>query len=83
MEHVSMITESGSRSAQHWRNHEPARKAVGRKAWPHELVFFEQLEPVLKEVLKGTRYRECWRGFNSHVHDDWRRVGDVIVWCLE
>jgi phosphatidylinositol glycan class B len=37
---------------------------------------------VLKEVLDGTLYSECWRGFNSHLHDDARRKGDVVVWCL-
>jgi GPI mannosyltransferase 3 len=83
MEHVVMISSKGSRSSQHWGNLEPAKRSVGRRAWPHNLVFFEQLEPVLKEFLKGTRYKECWRGFNSHFHDDWRRVGDVIVWCMD
>ncbi|KAF2771334.1 hypothetical protein EJ03DRAFT_39009 [Teratosphaeria nubilosa] len=46
------------------------------------LVFFEQLEPKIEEVLGGTRYHECWRAFNTHWHDDWRRQGDVVVWCL-
>ena len=27
-------------------------------------------------------YSECKRLFNSHWHDDWRRKGDVVVWCL-
>ena len=26
---------------------------------------------------------ECKRLFNSHWHDDWRRVGDVVIWCLD
>ena len=51
-------------------------------AWPDYLVFFEQLEPVMKDYLKSTRYDACWRGFNSHWHDDWRRKGEVVVWCL-
>jgi len=26
---------------------------------------------------------QCARFFNSHWHDDSRRVGDVVVWCLD
>lgn len=55
--------------------------ATGTRAWPEYLVFFEQLEPVMRILLKGSRYHECWRGFNTHFHDDSRRKGDVIVWC--
>lgn len=84
MEDVSTITPSGgSRSGSHWARHSPVVKREGRRAWPMSLVFFEQLEPVLKDVLKGTKYRECGREWNSHFHDDWRRVGDVVVWCLD
>jgi len=54
----------------------------GRKTWPEYLVFFEQLEPTMREVLKGGGYRDCWRGWNSWGHDDWRRKGDIVVWCL-
>lgn len=53
-----------------------------RRAWPDYLVLFQHLEPILSEVLEGTQYKECWRGFNTHWHDDKRRHGDVIVWCL-
>ncbi|KAK7732755.1 glycosylphosphatidylinositol anchor biosynthesis [Botryosphaeria dothidea] len=53
------------------------------RPWPAYLVFFQQLEDTLSKFLQGTRYRECWRGFNSHFHDDWRRKGDVVVWCLD
>ena len=49
--------------------------------WPDYLVFFEQLEQDLQEIDISRRYHECWRHFNSHWHDDWRRRGDVIVWC--
>ena len=66
-----------------------------REAWPECLVFFEQLEPEMPKLVAqiqahaggleeedGKReYRECWRGFNTHWHDDRRRRGDVIVWC--
>ena len=54
----------------------------GAREWPEYLIFFEQLEPSLAEVLHGSNYGECWRGFNTHWHDDWRRQGDVVVWCM-
>ncbi|KAI7168121.1 glycosyltransferase family 22 protein [Hortaea werneckii] len=50
--------------------------------WPEYLAFFDQLVPTLDNYLAGTRYTECWRGFNTHWHDDSRRYGDVVVWCL-
>ncbi|KAH0559262.1 hypothetical protein GP486_004225 [Trichoglossum hirsutum] len=54
-----------------------------QRQWPDNIVFFEQLQPVLADILRDSGYVECWRGFNSHWHDDWRREGDVIVWCLQ
>ncbi|CAD6565340.1 MAG: glycosylphosphatidylinositol anchor biosynthesis [Alectoria sarmentosa] len=54
----------------------------GLKRWPEYVVFFEQMEQTMKEVLVGSGYRECWRGWNSWGHDDWRRRGDMLVWCL-
>ncbi|PNS14014.1 hypothetical protein CAC42_6527 [Sphaceloma murrayae] len=61
---------------------EDGRTGRGRREWPMFLVFFEQLQPVMETYMAGKGgYRECWRGFNSHFHDDWRRKGDVIVWC--
>ena len=54
----------------------------GAKAWPDYLLFFGALEDVLGGVLRGSAYRECWRGWNSWGHDDRRRRGDVVVWCL-
>ncbi|KAI5801489.1 Alg9-like mannosyltransferase family-domain-containing protein [Peziza echinospora] len=30
-----------------------------------------------------SRYTLCHRFFNSHFHDDSRRVGDVVVYCLQ
>jgi phosphatidylinositol glycan class B len=83
MEHVQTVTASGSRSGSHWARQDPKYKRDGRRAWPQNVVFFEQLEPVMKDVLGGTMYRECWRGFNSHFHDDGRRTGDVLVWCRD
>ncbi|KAK0249872.1 glycosylphosphatidylinositol anchor biosynthesis [Friedmanniomyces endolithicus] len=53
-----------------------------RRTWPEYLVFFEQLEPIMSGMLEGTVYDECWRGFNTHWHDDRRRRGDVVVWCM-
>lgn len=53
----------------------------GKRNWPDYVVFFEQLKPVVWGSLKGSGYGECWRGFNTHFHDDWRRHGDVIVLC--
>ncbi|KAI1614190.1 phosphatidylinositol glycan, class B [Exophiala viscosa] len=55
----------------------------GRHPWPDYLAFFAQLEPTLQVSLRGTGYVECKRLFNSHWHDDSRRTGDVIVWCLD
>lgn len=55
----------------------------GRRPWPDYLVFFAQLEPTLHVALRGSGYIECKRLFNSHWHDDSRRVGDVVVWCLD
>jgi phosphatidylinositol glycan class B len=83
MDDKSSVMSSGSRSSRHWAKLDPANQVEGRKPWPQYLVFFEQLEGEMKGYLGGTRYRECWRGFNTHVHDDWRRRGDVVVWCLK
>jgi phosphatidylinositol glycan class B len=52
-----------------------------KREWPEYVVFFQQLEPVIQKMLQNTTYNECWRGFNSHWHDDWRRHGDVVAWC--
>ena len=54
-----------------------------QRPWPQYLVFFEQLEPVLKSVASDVRYKECRRFFNTHFHDDGRRKGDVVVWCMD
>ena len=51
------------------------------KAWPEYLIFFERLRPLIEKKLEGSKYGECWRGFNTHWHDDRRRAGDVVVWC--
>lgn len=54
-----------------------------RRAWPEYVVFFEHLEPVMRRVLSESAYRECKRFLNSHGHDDWRRKGDVVIWCVK
>ncbi|KAK5064505.1 hypothetical protein LTR84_000338 [Exophiala bonariae] len=55
----------------------------GRRPWPMYLAFFAQLEPTLQAALRGSGYVQCKRIFNSHWHDDWRRTGDVVVWCRD
>ncbi|CDM33658.1 CAZyme family GT22 [Penicillium roqueforti] len=51
--------------------------------WPDYLIFFAQLEPTLYTILRTSSYGECWRTYNSDWHDDWRRRGDIVVWCLD
>ncbi|KAH8700276.1 putative mannosyltransferase [Talaromyces proteolyticus] len=51
--------------------------------WPDYLVFFAQLEPTIRTALRSTSYAECWRTWSTAWHDDWRRKGDVVVWCLD
>lgn len=53
-----------------------------RRDWPDYLIFFSQAEETLTTALRGSGYTECWHGFNSQWHDDWRRRGEVVVWCL-
>jgi len=55
--------------------------ASSKREWPEYVVFFGQLEETMKGVLRGSRYEECWRGFNTRWHYDWRRAGDVVVYC--
>lgn len=62
---------------------EKGRKREKKKAWTGYLVFFEQLEEEMGVVLKGSGYGVCWRGWNAWVHDDWRRRGKLVVWCLD
>lgn len=83
MESVETIRAGGSRSARHWGRVDPGVKREGRRPWPEQLVFFAQLESTMRGYLEGSRYEECWRGFNSQWHDDRRRNGDVVVWCLK
>jgi phosphatidylinositol glycan class B len=51
--------------------------------WPTMLVMFDPLlaTPGVPEVFESKGYVECQRFFNSHVHWDKRRKGDVVVLC--
>ncbi|OOF98038.1 glycosyltransferase family 22 protein [Aspergillus carbonarius ITEM 5010] len=51
--------------------------------WPDYLVFFAQLEPTLRSLLRFSTYKECYRTWNTAWHDDWRRQGDIVVWCMD
>ncbi|KAK2761273.1 glycosylphosphatidylinositol anchor biosynthesis [Arachnomyces sp. PD_36] len=51
--------------------------------WPNNLIFFSPLEPILKSLLRSSSYAECYRSWNTAWHDDARRKGDIIVWCLD
>lgn len=53
-----------------------------KRAWPDYLLFFGELESKLHVILRGSAYEQCARFHNSHFHDDWRRRGDVVVWCI-
>ncbi|KAI8338676.1 Alg9-like mannosyltransferase family-domain-containing protein [Chlamydoabsidia padenii] len=53
--------------------------------WPDTLVMFDQLltaYPDVASLLKQEHgYMECQRFFNTHVHWDSRRKGDVVAFC--
>lgn len=55
--------------------------------WPHRVVVFEGggVAEAMRAFLEKEygAYVECARFWNSHVHDDWRRKGDVVVFCRE
>lgn len=53
------------------------------RPWPDYLIFFAQLEQTLSAHVRSAPYAECHRTFNTAWHDDWRRQGDVVVWCLD
>ncbi|KIW17484.1 hypothetical protein PV08_04678 [Exophiala spinifera] len=74
---VSSDSIDAERDKHYWNTGE------GRKPWPDYLVAFAHLEPTMTVALRGSGYVECKRLWNSHWHDDWRRTGDVVVWCLD
>lgn len=61
----------------------PNQPTQTKHDWPDYLVFFAQLEPLLQSELRSSAYSECHRTWNTAWHDDWRRKGDIIVWCLD
>ncbi|KAK2805808.1 hypothetical protein FQN50_006084 [Emmonsiellopsis sp. PD_5] len=55
-----------------------------KHTWPDYLTFFSPLEPTLRSALPSpTPYAECYRTWNTAWHDDARRKGDIIIWCLD
>jgi len=83
MEDLRMVS-SGTSKQWHEQERNSDGRTIGRgRAWPEYLVFFQQLEPQMRVYLKRSPYRECWRGFNTGWHDDWRRQGDVVAWCRD
>ncbi|PBP19118.1 Alg9-like mannosyltransferase [Diplocarpon rosae] len=66
--------------------HKFLREEVGtrERPWPRYVVGFEGIEGDLRtwyeDKMKGFKVKERWRTGNSQWHDDWRRVGDVVVW---
>lgn len=64
------------------QTHQQSRKEYTHE-WPDYLVFFAQLEPTIRTTLRSSSYSECWRTWNTAWHDDSRRKGDIVVWCLD
>lgn len=56
---------------------------IPKHHWPDYLIFFAHLEPTMNSLLRASSYAECYRTWNTAWHDDWRRRGDVVVWCLD
>ncbi|KAK9762674.1 glycosylphosphatidylinositol anchor biosynthesis [Basidiobolus ranarum] len=54
----------------------------GSRKWPSHLVLFEALVEQIRPKLAAHGYHECARIFNSHFHDDSRRNGAVLVYCM-
>jgi phosphatidylinositol glycan class B len=56
----------------------------GREWPPRYVVGFEGIEKGLRgwvdENMEELELKEKWRFGNSDWHDDWRRVGDMVVW---
>ncbi|KAI8828672.1 Alg9-like mannosyltransferase family-domain-containing protein [Chytriomyces cf. hyalinus JEL632] len=52
--------------------------------WPSRVVIFAALLDTLgREYFIERGYSQCARFFNSHFHDDSRRLGDVVVYCVQ
>jgi phosphatidylinositol glycan class B len=78
---ISLVSNTSSKWDDQQRNVD-GRITGQHRSWPQYLVFFEQLESQMKAYLKKAPYKPCWRGANTDWHDDWRRQGDVVVWCM-
>jgi phosphatidylinositol glycan class B len=56
------------------------------RPWPRYLVGFEGIRSILEQYweveMPEWKLEKKWTGFNSHWHDDSRRLGNVIVWEL-
>ncbi|KAK2794137.1 glycosylphosphatidylinositol anchor biosynthesis [Onygenales sp. PD_12] len=65
----------------------PAPTTINPKhPWPDYLAFFSPLEQTLRTAIPSSSpppYAECYRTWNTAWHDDARRKGDIIVWCLD
>jgi phosphatidylinositol glycan class B len=58
---------------------------VGGREWPPRYVVgFKGIEEVLRgwvdDNMEELELKEKWRFGNSDWHDDWRRVGEMVVW---
>lgn len=88
MESISVLEESSiwkqsKKIAEHSERTVNGQITGRNRPWPEYLVFFEHLEPQIGRWLATSPYLGCARMFNTHWHDDWRRKGDVVVYCLE
>ena len=79
---LSFKTRTGVFASEPGRRRTETHLTSAGHPWPEYLIFFAQLERTLQTTLQGSGYTECARFFNSQWHDDWRRRGDVVVWCL-
>ncbi|OJD13221.1 hypothetical protein AJ78_06295 [Emergomyces pasteurianus Ep9510] len=67
----------------HYASSSSLDRTTSHHLWPDYLAFFAQLEPTLRTALHSSPYAECYRTWNTAWHDDWRRKGDIVVWCLD
>ena len=79
----SYLSSTPSRSVRQLNSAQDESLALRPHEWPDYLVFFAQLELTLHHALRSSSYGECWRTWNTAWHDDWRRRGDIVVWCLD
>ena len=87
MENVSLlenssIAQQASKNMGHVERTSNGQITGINRPWPQYLVFFEQLLPQMVAYLPPGRYQVCEMLFNTHWHDDWRRQGNVFVFCL-